>query len=259
MADTERTEGEPAPGYPQIIPRPERWEPGAPAPWAALTGGERRGIGIERVLAALSARGLLGPPPGTLYADPGGWVADGNPPKAPRTESSVLVALFEEDGEARVVLTRRASHLRTHRGEVSFPGGRLDPGEDAVDAALREAEEEVGMEPAAVEVVGHMRPIYTMVSGAQIQPVVGLLRARPELAAAPAEVERVFDVALADLLVEGVFHEERWHRLELFDPRGEGFSLCFFEVAGEMIWGATGRLLVDLVTTVLGLEQPGYI
>jgi 8-oxo-dGTP pyrophosphatase MutT (NUDIX family) len=259
MADTEPRDREPTPGYPQIIPRPEHWEPGAAAPWAALRDDERSGIGVKHVLDALARRGLLGPPPGELYADPDDWVADGEPPAAPRTESSVLVALFEEDGEARVVLTRRASHLRTHRGEVSFPGGRLDPGEDAVDAALREAEEEVGMEPAHVEVVGHMRPIFTMVSGAQIQPVVGRLTARPELLAAPAEVERVFDVSLADLLVAGVFHEERWHRLELPDLRGEGFSLCFFEIAGEMVWGATGRLLVDLLTTVLDLEQPGYI
>jgi 8-oxo-dGTP pyrophosphatase MutT (NUDIX family) len=243
--------------YPQIIPRPERWELGREAPWARLAPEARRSLSLDRIVRTLVARGLAGPPTGQLALAREAEVADGVALPGPPRESSVLVLLFEEDGEARTVLTRRASHLRTHSGEVSFPGGRLDEGEGPVEAAVREAQEEIGLDPALATVVGHLPPLLTWVSGAIIQPVVAVAPRRPELVAAPAEVERVFDVALAELLAEGVFHEERWHRPELSRPGGEGFPLWFFEVAGEMVWGATGRLLVELLTAVVDVPHPG--
>jgi 8-oxo-dGTP pyrophosphatase MutT (NUDIX family) len=238
--------------YPQVIPRPELWALGAPAPWAHLTEAERRGITLERVLRALDVRGLRSLPDRVMAPAKEAKVADAEPHAGAYSQSAVLVALFEELGEVRVILTRRASHLRTHRGEVSFPGGRLDPGERPVDAALREAEEEIGLDPAEVAIVGHLLPIATFVSGAWIEPMVGTLAARPSLAAAPDEVARVFDVALSDLLVDGVFHEELWRRPVSAEPGAvlTSFPLWFFEVSGEMVWGATGRLLMDLLVTV---------
>jgi len=162
-------------------------------------------------------------------------------------QSAVLVALFEEDGETRVVLTRRSPLLRFHRHEVSFPGGRVEPGEGLVAAALREAFEEVGLEPAAVEVIGTLAPLTTVSSRALITPFVGLLKGRPRLVANPAEVERVFDVALADLLADGVHSSERWERL------GSEFELHFFALPGDIVWGATGRMLTDLLERVLAV------
>ena len=244
-------------GYPQIIPRPERWEPGRSAPWAALEPRQRRSLSLERVVSSLAERGLAGPPTGEQEPDREAEVADGIPSPGPARASSVLVLLFEEEGEARTVLTRRASHLRTHSGEVSFPGGRLDEGEGPVEAALREAHEEIGLDPALATVVGHLPPLLTFVSGAVIQPVVAVLPRRPELVAAPEEVARVFDVSLAELLDDGVFHEERWHRPELSELGTDGFLLWFFEVSGEMVWGATGRLLVELLTAVVDVPHPG--
>jgi len=169
--------------------------------------------------------------------------------------SAVLIALFEEQGEARVLLTRRSTRLSSHRGEVSFPGGRVDPGENTVEAAVREAHEEIALDPESLSIVAHLHPIVTLASRSLIQPVVATLEARPEVAAAPSEVDRVFDVAFADLLVEGVFHEERWRRPERPSPRSSDgtFPLWFFEISGEMIWGATGRLLVDVLCTTLGV------
>ncbi len=227
---------------------------GSPAPWASLADAARRSIDLRRVLTSLEAAGLLGPPPHP--PEPGGVdtvVRDGLPSTVEIRHSAVLVALFEEEGEARVVLTRRATHLRTHKGEVSFPGGRIDEGEDWVQAALREASEEVALDPSSAAVVGHLPPVMTLAASALIQPVIVVLDSRPTLEAAPSEVERVFDVALADLLADDVFHEERWHRPELrgLDPAMESFPLWFFEISGEMVWGATGRLLVDLLTTIL--------
>jgi 8-oxo-dGTP pyrophosphatase MutT (NUDIX family) len=159
-------------------------------------------------------------------------------------QAAVLVALFEEAGETRVVLTRRSSSLRSHRSEVSFPGGQADAGETLVDAALREAWEEVALGPSTVEIIAALGSLTTVSSGALITPFVGILPGRPVLSANPFEVELVFDVALVDLLVEGVHHAELWERGEI------EIELQFFEVPSDIIWGATARILVELLALV---------
>jgi hypothetical protein len=110
------------------IPRPSEVSLGAPAPWEALPAGRRVGLSLAHVLAALGRAGHLGPVP-SFAPGPGGpaFVADGPLADTESFRSAVLVPLFEEDSETRVVLTRRSSELRSHRGQVSFPGGRLDP------------------------------------------------------------------------------------------------------------------------------------
>lgn len=165
----------------------------------------------------------------------------------PGKAAAVLAAMFEEDGEARVVLTRRASHLRSHTGEVSFPGGRIEDGEDAVAAALREAWEEVALDTSALEVVGTLTPISTLAATSGITPIVGFLPERPAVKADPNEVEFVFDVSLAQLLADGVFAEERWDT-----PWGDDRQINFFYLSHDIIWGATARILrelLELVTT----------
>jgi 8-oxo-dGTP pyrophosphatase MutT (NUDIX family) len=171
------------------------------------------------------------------------------------TSAAVLVALYDEGGEARTVLTRRSAALRAHRGEVALPGGRIDPGEGPVEAALREAAEEVALDPASVRPAGWLDPVVTFSSTSLILPVVGALPGRPDLVANEAEVARVFDVALADLVADGAFHEERWRvpgRRVGGSPDGS-FPVWFFEVAGETVWGATARILYELVCLVLGV------
>jgi 8-oxo-dGTP pyrophosphatase MutT (NUDIX family) len=248
---------DPDPGFPeglppsgrQVIPRPARAYAGVPAPWAALPAGRRRGLGLPAVRAAVEAhhRGLVAEERVTFdgFPDPG----------AP---AAVLVPLFESDGETRVVLTRRAAHLRTHTGEVSFPGGRLDAGESPEVGALREAAEEVGLDPAQVEVVGRLTTLATFSSGATITPVVGVLPGAPRLTANPHEVEHVFDVSLAELAADGVFREERWvvpgRLLPVADSGQDGsFPVWFFELPHDTVWGATARMLVELLRLVLGI------
>jgi len=247
---------------PQVIPRPDNWRPGEPARWAEVPEVERTGIGVGRVLEALEALGQLGPVPPAVGSDhlfgpavlvDEGWAGDGGAAAWRRPGAGVLATFFEEGGEARLILTRRSTGLRTHKGEVSFPGGRLDEGEGPAEAALREAHEEIGLDPSQVTTVGWLHPLMTMASSSLIVPVVATVPTRPQLVANPHEVERVFDVALAELADPVVFHEERWRVPGRTVPGSEddSFPVWFFEVAGEIIWGATARMIHELLSIVL--------
>ena len=152
------------------------------------------------------------------------------------------------DGVAHLVLTRRADHLRNHRGEVSFPGGRMEHGEDPWTTALREAHEEIALPPAHVERVGHLPPLTTYVSNSLITPVVGRVNGSPEFVADPGEVARVFTVPLADLVRTDTYSCETWQ-----SPRGS-IDIHFFHLDDETIWGATARVLHTLLTTLLSAD-----
>jgi 8-oxo-dGTP pyrophosphatase MutT (NUDIX family) len=151
---------------------------------------------------------------------------------------------------AEVLLTRRSSTLTSHRGEISFPGGRVDAGETFEEAALREAKEEVDLDPALVRVVGHLDPLSTMVTRSYIVPVVGVVDHHPDLHAAEHEVERIMWVPLAELTRVDTFREEVW------PFEGERRPMFFFELDDETIWGATARLLHQLLRVAHGVDAP---
>jgi len=156
--------------------------------------------------------------------------------------SAVLIALVDGDDGAEVLLTRRSMEMRNHRGEISFPGGRLDAGESPIDAALREAHEEVGLDPSAPAVVGELAHLNTIVSRSYIVPVVAVLDRRPELVARTGEVDRVFWTPVSELAQPGTYRMERWGSPPMDRP------LHFFELDDETVWGATAHMLVDLLT-----------
>lgn len=231
----------PADHHVQRIPRPAASRPGDPPPWTdRWAAGERPRVTIDEV-----RRAVTGHPDLPSIGD-----EDATGPN-----SAVLAALWEEDGEARVLLTRRTAWLRSHSGQVAFPGGRVEPGETLVEAALREAQEEVGLDPSTVEVIGQLSRMHTISSGAGIFPFVGVLPGRPQVEPNPDEVDRVFDVALGELMAEGVFHEEIWG-IPSDSGLGTERPIYFFDVAGETVWGATARMLYELLLLLIGRTPP---
>lgn len=217
-------------GGSQVIPRPADHRPGGPPPWAHLAGG----AGRDR-----RPRGRGGARPRRAPARARRRTPGARP-------SAVLVPVYDDGGEAALVLTRRAQHLRAHKGEVSFPGGRREPGEGPVETALREAEEETALVPADVEVVGELDPLATFSSGSLIVPVVGRLDRRPALVAQEDEVEAILHVPISELLHEDTYRQELWRFPQGYHP------LHFFEVPGDTIWGATARILHQLLLLVTG-------
>jgi 8-oxo-dGTP pyrophosphatase MutT (NUDIX family) len=228
------TDPDPAPrtGGSQLIPRPAAWAPGRPPPWAAESD---RALDLDDVLTAVRRHGATRP------------FAPAFPDARP---SAVLIALVDGERGPEVLLTRRAAHLRNHRGEISFPGGRLDPGETPAAGALREAYEEVLLEPDLVEVVGELDHLNTVVSRSYIVPIVGRLSLRPALRPGTDEVDRILFVPLAELRAADTYREERWG----LPPTDR--SIHFFELADETVWGATGRMLVQLLAIAHGVEVP---
>jgi 8-oxo-dGTP pyrophosphatase MutT (NUDIX family) len=157
-----------------------------------------------------------------------------------RTQSAVLAPLYADaHGELHAVFTRRRDDLRRHPGEISFPGGRRDAGETLLETALREAEEEIGLPPDAVDVLGALEPTPTFVTNYAIYPFVGLIEPGREWVIGEAEVAEVLELRLDEL--RAVYGERRLVR------RGVPFRTPTFEIGGNLIWGATGRILKDLL------------
>ena len=230
-------------GGPQIIPRPARSRPGPGAPWSRPGSDRPDTISVADVRRALDDRR---DPPALPSELPG--ITLPIMPGQSRRPAAVLCALFDnDDGQCEVVLTRRSSRLRSHTHQVSFPGGRIDPGEAPLEAALREAREEVGIHPETVQVFGELSKLQTVSNPAPITPFVGRLPGRPELRPNPAEVERAFSVELVELTLPEVYREELWTF-----PDGLERPMSFFELVGDTVWGATARMLTELLDLVLG-------
>jgi 8-oxo-dGTP pyrophosphatase MutT (NUDIX family) len=159
--------------------------------------------------------------------------------------SAVLVPIFDGEHGPEVVLTRRSQQLTNHKGEVSFPGGRIDANETAVDAALRESREEINLDTGKLRIVGQLGAISTYVSSSHIVPVVAHLHNKPELDISNEEVERAFSVPLIDLVRDDTYAEEHW------GTAPNTYQLHFFHLDEETIWGATGKMLHQLINIAL--------
>jgi 8-oxo-dGTP pyrophosphatase MutT (NUDIX family) len=176
---------------------------------------------------AEALRGVLGP-------------ATPDPPMPEGVPAGVVVPVLDGLG-ATVLLTRRTDTVRTHKGEISFPGGvRHADDPDLLRTALRETEEELGIPADAFEVLGRLPPTLTVVSGFAVLPFVGVLRARPALRPSAIEIAEVVELPLARLLgVEREVHVQDW---------GRGWFE--YRVDGHLVWGATGRIMHSFLETL---------
>ena len=167
------------------------------------------------------------------------FIRDGTEPRQLLVPAAVLVPIIPAP-EPRLLLTTRTSHLRTHAGQVAFPGGRIDAADDGpVMAALREAEEEVGLPPTSVQILGLSDP-YQTGTGYEVRPVVGVLPEFLDLKLNPEEVADTFEVPLAYALdpVNHLLREAEW--------KGRMRRFYVIEWEGRTIWGATAGMLVNL-------------
>jgi 8-oxo-dGTP pyrophosphatase MutT (NUDIX family) len=187
----------------------------------------------DRLSAALERGRSRGPVP--MTGDMRDAVLE---PLTDLTLAAVLVAVTDRP-EPGVILTQRTETLRRHAGQVAFPGGRIDPGEDAVTAALREAEEELALPRSVVELVGPV-DLYVTVTGFQVTPVIGVVPPDLPLTPATAEVANWFEVPLGHLL-DPANHQER-------EVDWQGRRRRYYEIPWQdrRIWGATAAMIVNL-------------
>jgi 8-oxo-dGTP pyrophosphatase MutT (NUDIX family) len=159
-----------------------------------------------------------------------------------RNAAAVLVPLFERDGEMHVVFIRRSDHVESHRGQVAFPGGRVDPVDRTLlDAALREAHEEVNIPPREVQVLGGFPTSQTATSGIVVAPFVGAIPATLALKPDPREVAEIFDVPLSALRSPAYRGDYEWQ----MNGSSRKFPAIFY--GGQTIWGLTLRITLNLL------------
>ena len=167
--------------------------------------------------------------------------------------SAVLALLAPGEHGAEILLTRRSTKLSNHQGEISFPGGRVDSDESIVEAALRETHEEVGVTAQLVTVHAELSPLSTFVSRSYIVPVLATVHEKPELLISSDEVDRALWVPLAELVRADTFSWEWWNfdRVEFSEDR----PMFFFHLDDETIWGATARILHELLCVIHGVNH----
>jgi 8-oxo-dGTP pyrophosphatase MutT (NUDIX family) len=196
---------------------------------------------------------LRGPLPGaaaqeTLAPRPRRDWPPGVDPAAARRAAGLLL-VFPHAGRAHLALTLRAEALGRHGGQISLPGGAIDPGETAAQAAFREAAEEIGLRDQGVRILGALTPVDIPLSGFRLQPIVAASRVRPLLIPSTAEVQRVLEVAVEDLMAPIAFGWTTATRDE------RTYDVPALTVDGARIWGATAMVLAEFLT-LLGWRAP---
>ena len=190
---------------------------------------------LTRPLPGLDAQLRMAPSPRV------GW----DPLKFPEgaRDGAALLLVYPHDDTLQLALTVRGSGLRNHTGPVSLPGGRVDDGETFEQAALREAEEEVGVDPRAVDVVGRLTPLHIPVSGYLLHPVVGFTTMRPAFQRAEWEVARIIEAPISLLSDPRVVKREM--RTRTVNGQTIDVDVPYFDIDGEKVWGATAMVLSE--------------
>jgi len=220
-------------GGSQKIPRPESWHLGAPAPWEGMEYRDFTLDVLESAISGYNSRTLSGQ-------------------TKERRRSAVLIPIYcSAQNSLHLILTRRSAMMKHHTHEVSFPGGNQEPeDQDLWATAIREAHEEIGLDPELPRLVGTLDSFVTVGSNSLVTPFVGVLDTVPALEANPMEVEEIIDIPLTELLDPNIYREEVWQWQD-----GKSRPVFFFELIGDTVWGATASMLRQFLLVLFSMEQ----
>jgi 8-oxo-dGTP pyrophosphatase MutT (NUDIX family) len=156
----------------------------------------------------------------------------------PPRPGSVLILLYEVDGEIKFPLIKRPDYAGTHGGQVSLPGGKTEPGEDSIQTALRETHEEIGISGQDVEVLGRLSKFHVIPSNYMITPIVGTIRKIPDFIPDPFEVARILNGSVRELI-----KDDAVSTTEILAAGQYRLKAPHFQIDGEIVWGATAMML----------------
>ena len=168
----------------------------------------------------------------------------------PTRQGGVLILLYLLDGQNYLVLTRRRDDLQAHAGQISFPGGQREDGESLQEAAIREAQEEVGIKPVNLSILGHLECLYIPPTDYEVYPFVAWHNGRPRFTAQEEEVAEILEVPLGHLLDPANHYEELW------EIRGFQVQVPYYLVGSHKVWGATAMILSEFLERIIALDSP---
>lgn len=167
-------------------------------------------------------------------------------------QGSVLIFLFPENKSVKTILILRQQYEGVHSGQVSFPGGRKEKDDKTlVETALRESEEEVGINADKVMVIGNLTEIYIPPSNFLVLPVVGYILTKPNLKAEKSEVAKILEVGLSDFFDKNIIKKKE------FDGRGYKIKAPYYDILGQAVWGATAMILSELLEVIRSIALLG--
>jgi 8-oxo-dGTP pyrophosphatase MutT (NUDIX family) len=200
------------------------------------------GISLQELALKFADRLLLPLPGGDAHepfrAHPVGDVRPLFDHKIPPKPGGVIILLYEDDGRIKFPLIKRQEYAGAHSGQVSFPGGKADPGEDAVQTALRECEEEIGIDRSLLRVVGKLSDFFVMPSYFMVTPVIAAIDIKPEFKPVAYEVAKILEGDISSLLKADAMKQK-----EILAAGKYRMMAPHFEIDGEIVWGATAMML----------------
>ena len=206
-------------------------------------------IEFHRLIERLALR-LQQPLPGATAHEPLRAVAIGDlrptfEHRTPPKPGSVIILLYADDGKIKFPLTKRPDYVGTHGGQVSFPGGKSEPGETIEQTAVREAEEEIGIQRSDIELIGRLSEFFVIPSNFIVTPVVAWQRTKPVFVPDPVEVVKVLECSLEELLKKDAIHVK-----DIIAARKYQLTAPHFVFEDEIVWGATAMMLNEFRTVL---------